>query len=105
MKRFVDINLKVKRIRSSSSHISIGIFMIFKKILTVDLRVVHDYRELNERTVKNHTSLSHQNEILKLLVRAVVREKINLINAYYQILMHSDDVHKTAFKTPFELYE
>src|SRR5436305_2373761 len=105
MKRFVDTNLKVKRIRSSSSHISVGTFMVLKKILTVDSRVVHDYRELNERTVKNHTPLSRQNEILKLLVRAVVRGKIDLINAYYQILMHSDDVHKTAFKTPFGLYE
>src|SRR5947199_10543154 len=105
MKRFIDINLKVKRIRSSSLYISVDIFMISKKILTIDSRVVHDYREFNERIVKNHTSLSHQNEILKLLVRAVIREKIDLINAYYQILMHFDNVHKTAFKTSFELYK
>ena len=79
--------------------------MIFKKILIVDSCVVHDYKKLNEKIMKNHTSLFHQNEILKLLVRAVVCEKIDLINAYYQILMHFDDVHKTVFKTSFELYE
>ena len=105
MKRFIDTNLNAKRIRPSSSHISAGTLMTPKKDLTVDPRVVHDYRELNERTVKDHTPLPRQDEILELLVRAVVRGKIDLVNAYYQILMHSDDVHKTAFKTPFGLYE
>ena len=79
--------------------------MIFKRDLTMNPHIVHDYRELNERTVKDHTPLPWQDEILELLVKAVVRGKIDLVNAYYQILMHSDDVHKTAFKTPFELYE
>jgi len=105
MKRFIDTNLKAKRIRPSSSHISAGTFMTPKKIPTVDPRVVHDYRELNERTVKDHTPLPRQDEILELLVRAVVRGKIDLVNAYYQILMHPDDIHKTAFKTPFGLHE
>jgi len=105
MKRFVDTNLNAKRIRPSSSHISAGTLMTPKKDPTVDPRVVHDYRELNERTVKDHTPLPRQDEILELLVKAVVRGKIDLVNAYYQILMHSDDVHKTAFKTPFRLYE
>jgi Reverse transcriptase (RNA-dependent DNA polymerase)/RNase H-like domain found in reverse transcriptase/Integrase zinc binding domain/Chromo (CHRromatin Organisation MOdifier) domain/Retrotransposon gag protein len=105
MKRFIDTNLKAKRIRPSSSHISAGTLMTPKKDLTVDPRVVHDYRELNERTVKDHTPLPRQDEILELLVRAVVRGKIDLVSAYYQILMHPDDIHKTAFKTPFGLYE
>jgi len=105
MKRFIDTNLKARRIRPSSSHISAGTFMTPKKIPTADPRVVHDYRELNERTVKDHTPLPRQDEILELLVRAVVRGKIDLVNAYYQILMHPDDIHKTAFKTPFGLHE
>jgi hypothetical protein len=105
MKRFIDTNLKAKRIRPSSSHISAGTLMTPKKIPTADPRVVHDYRELNERTVKDHTPLPRQDEILELLVNAVVRGKIDLVNAYYQILMYTDDIHKTAFKTPFGLYE
>ena len=68
MKRFIDSNLKAKRIRPSLSHISAGTFMTPKKDLTIDLRLVHDYRELNERTVKDHTPLPHQDEILELLV-------------------------------------
>jgi len=76
-----------------------------KKDVTIDPRIVHDYRELNERTVKDHTSLLQQDEILKFFVRAVVHRKIDLVNAYYQILIHFNDVHKRAFKTPFRLYE
>src|SRR5438046_13403 len=103
MKRFIDINLKVKRIRSSSSHISIDILMTLKKIPTIDSHIMHDYRELNEKTIKDHTSLSRQDEILKLLVNVIIHEKIDLVNAYYQILIYFDDIHKTAFKTSFEL--
>ena len=79
--------------------------MIFKKNLTIDLYIIHDYKEFNERMIKNHTPLPRQDEILELLVKIIIRGKIDLMNAYYQILMHSDDVHKTAFKTPFGLYE
>ena len=79
--------------------------MISKKIPIIDSCVVHDYRELNEKTVKDHISLSHQDEILKLLINAIIRGKIDLINAYYQILIYFDDIHKTIFKTSFELYE
>ena len=105
MKWFIDINLNAKRIRSSSSHISAGILMTFKKDLTIDPYVIHDYRELNERMIKNDTSFPWQDEILELLVKIIIHGKIDLMNAYYQILMHSDDVHKTTFKTSFELYE
>ena len=105
MKQFIDINLKVKHIHLSSSYISIGILMILKKISTADSCVMHDYRELNEKIVKDHISLPHQDEILKLLINVIIHEKIDLINAYYQILIYFDDIHKTAFKTSFELYE
>ena len=105
MKWFIDNNFKVKRIRSLSSHISINIIIIFKKNSTADSRVIHDYRKFNERIIKNHTSLSHQDEILKLFINVIICEKIDLINAYYQILIYADDIYKTAFKTSFELYE
>ena len=40
-----------------------------------------------------------------LLIKIIIQGKIDLINAYYQIQMHSDDIHKTIFKTSFGLYE
>jgi uncharacterized membrane protein len=79
--------------------------MTFKKNIIIDLYIIHDYREFNKRIIKNYILLSQQNEILEFLVKIIIRGKIDLMNAYYQILMHSDNVHKTAFKTSFELYE
>jgi len=35
----------------------------------------------------------------------LVRGKIDLVCAYYWILMEVADIHKTAFKTSFEIYE
>ena len=105
LRRFIDANLKAGRLRPSSSHISAGTFLVPKKNPDADPRVVHDYRALNEKTVKDHTPLPRQDEILELLVRAVVRGKIDLVNAFYQILVEAGDIHKTAIKTPFGLYE
>ena len=79
--------------------------MVSKKPADVDSHGVHDYRALNEKTVKDHTPLSRQDEILELLVSAIIGGKIDLVSAYYQIRMHPDDIHKTAIKTPFGLYE
>ena len=105
LRRFIDANLKAGRLRPSSSHILAGMFLVPKKNPNVDPHVVHDYRALNEKTVKDHMPLPRQDEILELLVRAVVRGKIDLVNAFYQILMEPGDIHKTAIKTPFGLYE
>ena len=105
MKHFVDTNLKAEHIRLLLSHISISTFMVPKKISTIDLYVIHDHREFNKRTVKYHTLRPHQDEILKLFIWAIIHGKIYLVNAYNQILMHSDNIYKTAFKTPFRLYK
>ena len=105
LQRFINTNLKAGRLRPSSSHISAGTFLTPKKNPTVDPRIVHDYRALNEKTVKDHTPLPRQDEILELLVRAIIRGKIDLVNAFYQIRMEPGDIHKTAIKTPFGLYE
>ena len=40
-----------------------------------------------------------------MIVRAKVRGKLDLPDAYYQIWMFPDDIHKTAFKTPSRLFE
>ena len=68
-------------------------------------RVVHDYRALNTETVKDHTPLMRQEDILDCMAHALVRGKIDLVCAYYQILMEIADIHKTAFKTLFGMYE
>src|SRR5205814_8620747 len=55
--------------------------------------------------IKDHTPRILQDDIIESLAKAVVRGKIDLICAYYQILMEEADIHKTTFKTPFGMYE
>ena len=105
MMEFLEEHLKAGRIRPSSSHIASGTWMIPKEDPNVMPRVVHDYRAVNGNTVKDHTPLTRQDDIIEKLANAVVRGKIDLICAYYQILMEEADIHKIAFKTPFGLYE
>jgi hypothetical protein len=105
MIEFIEEHRKAGRIRPSSSHIASGTWMIPKKDPNVMPRVVHDYRAVNAKTIKDHTPLTRQDDIIENLAKARVRGKIDLICAYYQILMEEADIHKTAFKTPFGMYE
>jgi hypothetical protein len=109
MQEFINEQLSAGRIRPSSSHMSAGTMMVPKKdshgTVSAERRVVHDYRALNENTVPDHTSLPRQDEIMTASTKGKIRGKIDLVSAYYQLGMHPDDVHKTAFKTPFGMYE
>ena len=105
MRRFILENVRCRRLRLSTSHISSGTLMVPRSNPKDDPHMVHDYRQLNDNTVKDHTPIPRQDETIEMLVRAKVRGKIDLPDAYYQIWMFPDDIHKTAFKTPFGLYE
>lgn len=105
LKEFIDLHLKAGRIRPSSSHIASGTIIVPKASDPEMPRVVHDYRALNAETIKDHTPLMRQEDILDCMARASIRGKIDLVCAYYQILMEIADIHKTAFKTPFGMYE
>jgi hypothetical protein len=105
MRDFLDEHLAADRIRPSSSHIASGTWMIPKDDPTIMPRVLHDYRGLNVKTIKDHTPLTRQDDIIERLAKAKIRGKIDLICAYYQILMKIADIHKTAFKIPFGIYE
>jgi hypothetical protein len=105
LRQFLDEQLNAKRIRLSSSHIASGTWMVPKKDPNAMPRVVHDYRELNANTIKDHTPLPRQDNIIEDMARARIRGKIDLPLAYGQLLMEEDDIHKTAFKTPFGMFE
>ena len=80
--------------------------MILKsKDLTVMPRVVHDYRMLNENTVKDHTPLLRQDQILRRLCQSLVLEFLNCFTAFYQMCIKEDSIRATAFKTPFGMFE
>jgi hypothetical protein len=105
MMMFIEHHLLAGRIRPSSSNIAAGTWMIPKADPDAMPRVVHDYRKLNENTVKDHTPLTRQDEIIEVMARAAVRGTIDLPSAYYQTSVAEEDRHKTAFKTPFGMYE
>ena len=104
-KQWIDEHVKAGRLVPSKSHISSATFLVPKKDPNAFPRVVHDYRVLNENTVKDHTPLPRQETILEHAVNAKVRGKIDLVSAYYQHLMLLKDRHKTAILTPWGLYE
>ena len=64
-----------------------------------------DYQWLNKKTVKNRYPLPLPEEMFDRLGNAKVFSKIDLKSGFWQILVRPGDVHKTAFKTRWGLYE
>ena len=104
-KDWIEGHVKAGRLVPSKSHISSGTFLTLKKDPNAFPRVVHDYRALNENTVKDHTPLPRQDQILECGARATVRGQVDLVSGYYQHWVHKNDRHKTAILTPWGLYE
>ena len=64
-----------------------------------------DYRWLNKKTVKNRYPLPLPEEMFDRLGNAKVFNKIDLKSGYWQIPVRPGDIHKTAFKMRWGLYE
>ena len=69
------------------------------------LRMCCDFRALNAKTVKDAYPLPRIDESMDALAGARWFSTLDLQSAYTQVPMHPDDQHKTAFITPFGLYE
>ena len=69
------------------------------------LRCCIDYRWLNKKMVKNRYPLPLLEELFNLLGNARVFSKIDLRSGYWQMPVKPKDVHKTAFKMRWVLYE
>ena len=69
------------------------------------LRLCVDYRRLNLKTVGDAYPLPRIQESLDALVGAQYFSTLDLASGYHQISMDPRDQHKTAFTTPFGLYE
>src|SRR5512140_1953942 len=69
------------------------------------LRMVVDYRGLNEVTIKNKYPLPMINDMFDRLQVAKVFSKIDLQSGYHQLKIREQDIPKTAFTTRYGLYE
>jgi hypothetical protein len=90
-------------IRPSSSPWGAPVLLVEKKDGT--LRMVVDYRSLNEVTIKNKYPLPMINDLFDQLVGAKVFSKIDLQSGYHQLKIHEQDIPKIAFTTRYGLYE
>mmetsp|Transcript_606 Transcript_606/g.751 ORF Transcript_606/g.751 Transcript_606/m.751 type:complete len:133 (-) Transcript_606:2588-2986(-) len=64
-----------------------------------------DYRVLNKNTIKDRYPFPRIEELFDCLKGAKVFSKLDLASGYHQIEVDSKDWEKTAFTTPFGLFE
>jgi len=69
------------------------------------LRIVVDFRRLNDLTNEDSYALSNIPNILNQLGNAKYFSTIDLASSYHQIAMNEKDKNKTAFSTPYGHYE
>ena len=69
------------------------------------LRLIINYKQLNEITVKNKTLLLLITEIKNRLYKAKQFTILNLKKKYYYIRIKPKDKWKTAFRTKYGLYK
>jgi len=102
-KEYVEDLLKKGFITPSTSPYGAPIMLVPKP--AGGYRVVCDWRALNSITIKNRFPLPRIDEALDQLGGAQVFSSLDLNSGYFQIRINEEDAHKTAFTTPFGLYE
>ncbi len=95
--------LKKGIIKESSSPYASPVVLVRKT--DGSLRLCVDYRKLNSKTQRDAFPLPRIDESLDALCHAQVFSTIDLASGYHQVAMHEKDQYKTAFVTPFGLYE
>uniref|UniRef100_A0A3P9I2U1 Gypsy retrotransposon integrase-like protein 1 n=1 Tax=Oryzias latipes TaxID=8090 RepID=A0A3P9I2U1_ORYLA len=95
--------LKKGVIQESSSSYASPIVLVRKA--DGSLRLCVDYRKLNAKTRRDAFPLPRIDESLDALSGAEFFSSIDLASGYHQVAVHEKDRHKTAFTTPFGLFE
>ncbi|QRW17417.1 Retrotransposable element Tf2 protein [Rhizoctonia solani] len=103
LKQHIDEELATGKIRPSTS--SAGAPVMFVKKANSSLRLVVDYRKLNDVTHKNVYPLPRQDDLMAKLRHAKVFTKLDLRWGYNNIWIKEGDEWKTAFRTKYGLFE
>lgn len=103
VKRHIQELLDKDIIRKSSSPYASPVVIVRKK--DGSIRLCIDHRRLNLKTVRDAFPLPRIDESLDALHGAKLFSTCDLASGFHQIAMDPDHQHKTAFATPFGLYE
>lgn len=103
VKAHINQLLQTQVIRESSSPFATPIVLVKKK--DGSLRMCVDYRQLNARTRKDAFPLPRIEESLDMLSGAKWFSTMDLASGYNQVAVSEADRAKTAFCTPFGLFE
>ncbi|QRW18735.1 Retrotransposable element Tf2 protein [Rhizoctonia solani] len=103
LKQHIDEELATGKIRPSTS--SAGAPVMFVKKADGSLRLVVDYRKLNDVTHKNVYPLPRQDNLMAKLRHAKVFTKLDLRWGYNNVRIKEGDEWKTAFRTKYGLFE
>jgi hypothetical protein len=103
LKNALKILLKRKQIRVSSSEY--GSQILFVKKADGSLRLCVDYRALNAITRRNRCPIPYIGDLRPQIRGKNFLTKFDLRDGYYNARMHSESIHKTAFKCALGLYE
>lgn len=103
VKQHINQLLEAQIIQESSSPYASPIVLVRKKDGT--LRMCVDYRQLNNKTRKDAFPLPRIEESLDALANAQWFSTLDLASGYNQVPVAEEDRAKTAFCTPFGLFE
>ncbi|PAA53525.1 hypothetical protein BOX15_Mlig001877g1 [Macrostomum lignano] len=96
--RQIDELLATKMIEPTQSPWSSPVVCVRKK--NGELRLCVDYRELNQRTVKDAIAIPRVDDALEALGGAAVFSTLDLCSGYWQVKVKREDQEKTAFVIP-----
>lgn len=108
IRRQIEKMLKDDVIRESHSPWSAPVHLVAKKLDASGQqkwRMVVDYRRLNDITIDDKYPLPNINDLFDKLGKSLYFSTLDLASGYHQVELEKEDRQKTAFTTPFGLYE
>jgi hypothetical protein len=100
---FIEEHLRTGCIRPSKSPMASSLFFVKKK--DGHLRMVQDYRKLNDMTIKNKYPLPLISELIDTLQNAKYFTKLDVHWGYNNVRIKEGDKFKVAFRTNQGLFE